>query len=139
MSVIAVLDLLAGIILNVVGVILIFVFGISSLTRKDCPVFLYSVEEIKNKKSDINQKDIRYKNCLILALPYASSLLLYRCFRVCSLFFPVTPERVNNQYQRNSCYYQYAHRKSNNTHIAEYQTRKAYNHTNGNRNREKPF
>lgn len=58
----------AGIFLNTIGVVLIFVYGLSPMIGRDGYVKLYSNEEISNKKSKSSLKKGRYKKAAFAGL-----------------------------------------------------------------------
>jgi hypothetical protein len=82
---------LTGILLNALEVVLIFVFGISPLTRKEGPVYLYTTEEIDNKKSAINKKDSMYKLLSRIGLLLC---IIAAVFQMLSCFLPAICGRI---------------------------------------------
>lgn len=57
-----------GILLNMLGLILIFKYGISPMTPKSGKIFLYNREELQVKKSKQHKKERIYRNIAVSGL-----------------------------------------------------------------------
>jgi hypothetical protein len=90
MSIIVAINL-TGIILNIVGVIFIFVFGISPLTRKDVPLWLFTSEEVNNKQNTLHKKNDRYKLLSRIGLLLC---IIASIFQMLSCFLPSIYGRI---------------------------------------------
>lgn len=49
-----------GILMNMLGLLLIFIYGISPMTPKGGEIYIYSDEELKHKNTELHKKERKY-------------------------------------------------------------------------------